>query len=213
MFQCGDEILISGSSNSGGKAVFFYGLAVQNVQVTLSNTLTPVSARTRLSGKLTEVFWRWLCFGYSEVFIDLGTFISSLCVCTIHVENKTDIFRSLWLILKCEGASLHSFLKGCMFPENSRQDRTHMTDITQYPDASFLQILRLKCIFFFFSSSVQDSLRKYVHCSRQEYLLILGDGICRITHNVSNPRLLMTNWTLLVAWLFYYYCYCAQISA
>lgn len=58
MFQCGDEILNSGSSNSGGKAVFFYGLAVQNVQVTLSNTLTPVSACTRFSGKLKEVFWR-----------------------------------------------------------------------------------------------------------------------------------------------------------
>lgn len=121
---------------------FFYGLAVRNVQVTLSNTLNPVPACTRLSGKLTELFWRWLCSGYSKVFINLGTFISSLCVCTICAENKTGIFRSLWLILKCENVSLHSFLKDCVFPEKNRQDRTHMTDITQYPDASFLQILR-----------------------------------------------------------------------
>lgn len=46
------------------------------------------------------------------------------------------------MILKRQDASLHYFLNE--FPEKkkkSRKDRSHMTDITQYPDTSDLEIL------------------------------------------------------------------------
>jgi len=45
------------------------------------------------------------------------------------------------MILKCEDTSLHFCPNDCTFSANSRQDKNHMTDITQYPDTSILETL------------------------------------------------------------------------
>lgn len=72
--------------------MFFVRLSVQNVQVTLSNSINLVLACPQ--GPNDKDFLEVSLICNFKVLINLGVFIPSVSVFTIHTENKINTFGS-----------------------------------------------------------------------------------------------------------------------